>query len=183
MILEGEAATAALGKQLASALQPGDAVTLSGPLGVGKTALARAVIAALGLSAAAAEAMPVRIITALRSAGGEKSYPVPASDSVQIDKDNEVILARVGKKVFAFALACPHQNTALRWEQGDNRFQCPKHKSRYRADGTFIEGRATRSMDRYAVRQQSGAILVDIDKLYQEDTDKAQWLASVVTLA
>ena len=48
MILEDEAATAGLGRQLASALQPGDAVTLSGPLGVGKTALARAVIAALG---------------------------------------------------------------------------------------------------------------------------------------
>jgi tRNA threonylcarbamoyladenosine biosynthesis protein TsaE len=48
MILQDEAATAALGRQLARALQPGDAVTLSGPLGVGKTALARAVIAALG---------------------------------------------------------------------------------------------------------------------------------------
>ena len=48
MILEDEAATAGLGRQLASALQPGDAVTLSGPLGVGKTALARGVIAALG---------------------------------------------------------------------------------------------------------------------------------------
>lgn len=48
MILEDEAATAAFGRQLAKVLRGGDVVTLSGPLGVGKTALARAVIAALG---------------------------------------------------------------------------------------------------------------------------------------
>jgi tRNA threonylcarbamoyladenosine biosynthesis protein TsaE len=48
MILADEAATAGLGARLASLLQPGDVVTLSGPLGVGKSALARAVISALG---------------------------------------------------------------------------------------------------------------------------------------
>jgi len=48
MILEDEEATTNLGARLASALRPGDVVTLSGPLGVGKTALARAMIRALG---------------------------------------------------------------------------------------------------------------------------------------
>ncbi|MEO5972158.1 MAG: tRNA (adenosine(37)-N6)-threonylcarbamoyltransferase complex ATPase subunit type 1 TsaE [Sphingomicrobium sp.] len=48
MILADEAATAALGPRLATALRPGDVITLSGPLGVGKTALARALLAALG---------------------------------------------------------------------------------------------------------------------------------------
>ncbi len=48
MMLADEAATAALGAQLAAMLKAGDVVTLSGPLGVGKTALARAVLAALG---------------------------------------------------------------------------------------------------------------------------------------
>jgi len=48
MILEDEAATEALGTRLAKCLQPDDVVTLSGPLGVGKTALARALIRALG---------------------------------------------------------------------------------------------------------------------------------------
>ena len=48
MILADEAATAALGATLARLLRPGDVVTLSGPLGVGKTALARSVIGALG---------------------------------------------------------------------------------------------------------------------------------------
>ena len=48
MILGDEAATAALGAALARAAHAGDVITLSGPLGVGKTALARGFIAALG---------------------------------------------------------------------------------------------------------------------------------------
>jgi tRNA threonylcarbamoyladenosine biosynthesis protein TsaE len=50
MILADEAATAGLGGKLARLAGPGDVITLSGPLGVGKTALARGFIAALGHS-------------------------------------------------------------------------------------------------------------------------------------
>jgi nitrite reductase/ring-hydroxylating ferredoxin subunit len=139
-------------------------------------------LAAIGMAPASASAMPLRWISTLASMGTEKSYPIPAADGVQIDKENEVILSRVGIQVYAFALACPHQNTALRWEADDNRFQCPKHKSRYRADGSFIEGRATRSMDRYAVKLANNQIVVDIDKVIQEDMDKAAWQQAVVTL-
>ncbi len=45
--LPDEAATDALGAALARALRPGDAILLSGGLGAGKSALARAAIAAL----------------------------------------------------------------------------------------------------------------------------------------
>src|SRR5690242_4757228 len=48
MILEDEEATAAFGAKLASAARRGDVITLVGPLGVGKTALARGFITALG---------------------------------------------------------------------------------------------------------------------------------------
>jgi tRNA threonylcarbamoyladenosine biosynthesis protein TsaE len=48
MILEDEAATVAIGAALAKVVRPGDVITLSGPLGVGKTALARGLIEALG---------------------------------------------------------------------------------------------------------------------------------------
>jgi len=141
-----------------------------------------AALAAIGFSADRASAMPLRFVSALSSNGEEHSYPVPASDGVQIDKPNEVILARTGNSVYAFALSCPHQNTALKWDASANRFQCPKHKSRYQPDGTFIEGRATRGMDRYAVKLSGSTIVVDIDKLYQEDTDLPAWTKAVVTL-
>ena len=48
MILKDEDATAELGARLAGVAEPGDVISLSGPLGVGKTALARGFIGALG---------------------------------------------------------------------------------------------------------------------------------------
>jgi tRNA threonylcarbamoyladenosine biosynthesis protein TsaE len=48
MILADEQATEALGAALAGLLRPGDVIGLSGPLGVGKTALARGLLVALG---------------------------------------------------------------------------------------------------------------------------------------
>ena len=48
MTLEDEQATARLGARLAALARAGDVITLSGPLGVGKTALARGFIAARG---------------------------------------------------------------------------------------------------------------------------------------
>ena len=113
----------------------------------------------------------------------EKRYPVPLADGVSIDKDNGVIIARSAGKIFAFSLACPHQNTTLRWEAEDKEFRCPKHKSHYKADGTFIEGRATRDMDRLAVKRDGQVLVVDVDVLYQQDLNLAQWTAAFVALA
>jgi tRNA threonylcarbamoyladenosine biosynthesis protein TsaE len=48
MILADEDATTRLGAELASAARGGDVIALSGPLGVGKTALARGLLSALG---------------------------------------------------------------------------------------------------------------------------------------
>ena len=48
MILKSEAGMADLGAAIARVAREGDVITLSGPLGVGKTALARGFIAALG---------------------------------------------------------------------------------------------------------------------------------------
>jgi tRNA threonylcarbamoyladenosine biosynthesis protein TsaE len=48
MILRDEEETGRAGASLAVVARPGDVITLSGPLGVGKTAFARGFIAALG---------------------------------------------------------------------------------------------------------------------------------------
>lgn len=113
----------------------------------------------------------------------DKTYPLPATDGVVIDKEESVIVARFHDCAFAFSLACPHQNTALRWEGKDQRFQCPKHKSRYQPDGAFIEGRATRGMDRFAVKREGEMLSVNLDALYREDKNPTEWAAAFVSLS
>ena len=89
-------------------------------------------------------------------------------------------MARYRGRVYAFSLSCPHQHTALRWQPGDQRFQCPKHHSRYTPDGTFISGRATRSMDRFAVRREGANVVADLGRLIKQDEDRAGWDAAFV---
>ncbi len=140
------------------------------------------VVAALGASPARAAALSLSFMRALGRAGDELTYPIPAQDGAQIDHDNQVITVRWQGKAYAFNLACPHQNTALRWQPEDDQFQCPRHHSRYQPDGVFVSGRATRSMDRFAVRKDGGNLVVNVAELYRQDKDGAQWDAAFVTL-
>jgi nitrite reductase/ring-hydroxylating ferredoxin subunit len=139
------------------------------------------IAALLGLPTSG-HALAVRLASASRVSGAEATYPLPEADGVTIDKEREVILVRWEGAVYAFRLSCPHQKTALKWKAKDGRFQCPKHKSKYQPDGTFISGRATRGMDRYAVRRRKDEIVVDVSKVYHEDKDEAGWRAAVVKL-
>ena len=137
------------------------------------------VLATLGISRSAA-ALPVTVIEAIARRKNTINYAIPSADGVQIDKDNEVILVRWQNTIYAFNLSCPHQNTALRWNAAAKEFQCPKHKSKYTPSGSFISGRATRGMDRFAVTRSGSNIVVDVDKMYQEDENEAQWKGAFV---
>ena len=137
-------------------------------------------MAALAVGARAASALPVTF-AAGAGARTDKAYALPASDGVLVDKEESVIVARYENRVYAFSLACPHQNTALRWEARLKRFQCPKHKSRYQPDGVFIDGRATSGLDRFAVRRDGDTLLVNLDALYEQDKN-AEWKTAFVQL-
>ncbi len=148
--------------------------------GIGLASLA--VLAGLGVPSQVAIAMTPQPARARRVLGGNPTYPIPPADGVQIDRDQEVILVRWQGAVYAFNLSCPHQRTALRWNAGDSQFQCPKHHSKYRPDGTFVSGRATRGMDRFSVTRSGDDIVVDVGAMHKEDHDRAGWDASVVHL-
>jgi tRNA threonylcarbamoyladenosine biosynthesis protein TsaE len=72
LLLEGEAATEALGAALARLLGPGEAICLFGPLGAGKTTLARGLIHALA---------------------GDEDVPSPTFTIVQFYEGNGLSLA------------------------------------------------------------------------------------------
>ena len=142
-----------------------------------------ALLAALAASGVkAAHALPVARARSISGQGTEHAYDVPAADGVNIDQDNDVILVRQANHIYAFSLSCPHENTALRWRASDLRFQCPRHESKYQPDGTFTSGRATRNMDRFAIRRDGQKVVVDLAKLYRSDQQKPQWDAAVVTV-
>ena len=142
------------------------------------------VLMSLGAAPTLAAATPVGAIVPRSANGEERSYPIPATDGTQIDKDNSTMITRWEGKVYVFSLACPHQNTALRWYDKNHQFECPKHHSRFDPNGIYKKdsGRATRGLDRFAVRQDGNSVVANLDKLFQQDEDEAQWKAAFITL-
>ena len=151
------------------------------------THMSGAMLAALvGVELDAREAgarYPVTETVGTAIAPASKSYPLPAGDGVSIDKSAQVILVRYHGKVIAFNLACPHENTALRWKQGAGKFECPKHNSRYTPDGKFIDGRATRNMDRLHITRDGASVTVDLSKIIKSDENGPAWAAAAVAVS
>ena len=68
-------------------------------------------LAALGLAADSA-LLPVTV-AAGSGEGSERSYDIPPVDGVTIDRKTQVMLVRYGNHVYAFAMACPHEQAAV----------------------------------------------------------------------
>jgi nitrite reductase/ring-hydroxylating ferredoxin subunit len=140
-----------------------------------------AIAAALGVSSAALRAMPMGRARG-EQAGSERKYPMPAAEGATIDNGAQIILVRYQNHVCAMALACPHENAAVRWLDRDHRFQCSRHDSRYDPEGVHTAGRATRNMDRFPVRKDGAMLVVTTDRVFRSDVDAAGWAAAVVAV-
>jgi len=80
-------ATEAFGARLAAVVRPGDVVALTGPLGAGKTSVARGLLAALGLEG---EAPSPSFAIVQPYAPPETVLPVWHVDLYRLDDPNEV---------------------------------------------------------------------------------------------
>jgi len=144
---------------------------------------ARCAVAACALSFGGELAgLPIFEIEA-RADGVEKRYPVPAGDSVSIDRSTSLILVRKGTFVYAFSLACPHEQAAVKWVANAGRFQCTKHDSRYDPIGVHTAGRATRNLDRFPIRRDGKDIVVDTSKVWRSDANPTEWTAAAASAA
>ncbi|MDQ4503507.1 FAD-dependent oxidoreductase [Sinomonas sp. ASV322] len=56
---------------------------------------------------------------------------------------------RVDGEEYTVSGVCTHLGGALRWNEAEKSWDCPLHGSRFAADGTLLEGPATRSLRRY----------------------------------
>lgn len=155
------------------------------PLVTRRTFMRDTALAALALSSLPAIAnalglggMTLEDVSPIRVTGPTRAYSLPTADGAQIDRDAELIVVRWEGAVYVFDLSCPHQHTALRWDDKARHFKCPKHHSEYQATGTFIKGRATRGMDRYPVKLAQGQLVVDTATKIRQDQDAAAWEAA-----
>jgi tRNA threonylcarbamoyladenosine biosynthesis protein TsaE len=87
MLLPDPTASEALGAHLAGLVAPGDVITLAGPLGAGKTSIARGLLAALGL---AGEAPSPSFAIVQPYAPPEVRMPVLHVDLYRIEDPDEV---------------------------------------------------------------------------------------------
>lgn len=104
-----------------------------------------------------------------------RMYALPAADSVSIDVESEVILARWQNRVYAFSLRCPHRGTRLEWLADERHIFCPKHKARFQANGHHDSGRGSRDLDRYSISRAGGSVAVDLAALHRADREPAAW--------
>ncbi|HET9424620.1 MAG TPA: Rieske (2Fe-2S) protein [Gemmatimonadaceae bacterium] len=147
--------------------------------------MAMAAIGAIAINALVpAEAMAAGVTEVLPAArrGTQRVYSLPASDSIQVDVDNEVIIARWQNRVYAFSTKCPHKGAKLEWRANEKKIFCPKHKARFDADGQHFSGRRSRSLDRYDLARAGDSVTVNVDALRREDRDAEAWKAAVVVL-
>jgi len=61
-------------------------------------------------------------------------------------------LSNTGQGVLAIYKVCTHLGCLYKWTPANDRFECPCHGSKFQKDGTYIEGPAPRSLDRFIVR-------------------------------
>ena len=134
-------------------------------------------LAAMGL--AGDVVLPVSAIAGV-AAGKEKTYPLPSADGVNIDRGTHVMVVRYMNRVYAFSMACPHENAAVKWLPKDHRFQCTKHDSQYTPDGTYTSGHATRNLDRFPIRKEGTSVVVSLDRVFHSDDNRGAWTAAGV---
>ena len=135
-----------------------------------------------GATIGAADLPLLGVTVAIAAQGNERRYTIPSGDGVSIDQSSAMMLTRYKGKIFALAMACPHQRAAVRWLPGEQRFQCSKHDSKYQPTGIYTSGRATRNLDRFPIRRDGDQLIVDITKVFKSDQDFSGWTNAAVAV-
>lgn len=150
-----------------------------------RTFLKEGLLAVAALTAVAGASVPLEAMTRRYVVGvaanpglATLSYPIPTADGATIDRANKVILVRYQGMVHALARECPHKGTMVDWQPEQNRLFCPKHKSTFTANGTRIQGKSPRSMDRHPIRVEDGKLVVETGTVIEGDG--ANWATTGV---
>ena len=92
-------------------------------------------------------------------AGSPDLYPL---DSVTYMPDQQVYIVRTADGFYAVSAICTHLGCNTQWKPDVNLIACPCHGSKFKSDGTKVEGPAPRSLPHFAITLTGdGELLVD----------------------
>ncbi len=92
-------------------------------------------------------------------AGNPDLYPV---HSVTFLQDQQVYIVRMPEGFYAVSAVCTHLGCVTQWKPDAEMIACPCHGSKFKADGTKIEGPAPRPLPHFAISLTAdGELLVD----------------------
>ena len=92
-------------------------------------------------------------------AGNPDLYPV---NSVTFNQDQQVYIVRTQEGFYAVSAVCTHLGCITQWKPDANMIACPCHGSKFKSDGTKVEGPAPRSLPHFSINlTQDGELLVD----------------------
>jgi cytochrome b6-f complex iron-sulfur subunit len=81
-------------------------------------------------------------------AGSPDLYPM---DSVTFLQDQQVYIVRTDQGFYAVSAVCTHLGCITQWKPELEQIACPCHGSKFRMDGTKIEGPAPRPLPHFSI--------------------------------
>jgi cytochrome b6-f complex iron-sulfur subunit len=78
------------------------------------------------------------------------SLPQPNSGPLEIP-EVKLWLVNTDQGMLGIYKVCTHLGCLYKWVPPNSRFECPCHGSKFELDGTYIEGPAPRSLDRFEI--------------------------------
>jgi cytochrome b6-f complex iron-sulfur subunit len=90
--------------------------------------------------------------------GKPDNFPV---NSVTADYTRKIYIVRTEVGFFALSAVCTHLGCITRWVEDDETIACPCHGSKFKRDGTVVQGPAPRPLRRIAIRLEDGELVVD----------------------
>ena len=92
-------------------------------------------------------------------AGNPDLYPV---NSVTFNQDQQVYIVRIQEGFYAVSAVCTHLGCITQWKPDANLIECPCHGSKFKSDGTVVEGPAPRSLPHFSITlTPDGELLVN----------------------
>ncbi len=81
-------------------------------------------------------------------AGSPDLYPL---NSVTYLPEQQVYVVRTGEGFFAVSAVCTHLGCVTQWKPESDQIACPCHGSKFKPDGTKIEGPAPRPLPHFQI--------------------------------